>query len=234
MQPVHPESLAKAAVALLTTTAGAVFMQVLLMSSANSMTAARACDDVLTALRPRVALLVAEWCAAQAVQPLHPASLVEEAMAYLCDAIWQCRSRSTIDFSVWVRTRVVAWLDSEIDLNESSAKPNQHQLNAGAPPESEQFLLAAPRRERAAVIYAARQRLTPAERKVIELRQQPRATWETVARALRVSVTTAKARHADALNRAQLAALDVLADRLDATPDEVYGLRDDSEIHEAA
>ena len=69
---------------------------------------------------------------------------------------------------------------------------------------------------------------------MIELRQQPRATWETVARALRVSVTTAKARHADALNRAQLAALDVLADRLDATPDEVYGLRDDSEIHEAA
>jgi DNA-directed RNA polymerase specialized sigma24 family protein len=234
MRTFHPAHLAKVAVALLITTAGSTYMQLLLMSSTNPETAARASEDLMAALRPRVATLVAEWCVTQDVQPIVQAPLVDAAMRYIRDAVWQCRSRSPQDFTTWVARRVTEWLDSDCESRRDNVGIEHGPCVPRRPAEGGSLLGAAPRAERAAVLYATMQRLTPAERRILELRQRPRATWETVARALGVSVRTATTRHAEALDRAQMVVLDVLAERLDDTLDASVALRDDGEMHDAA
>jgi|GEM_PF-2867868 len=209
-------------------------MMFMLMSSTNPETTARACEDLMAALRPRVATLVADWCLTQDVQPIVQSPLVDAAMGYVRDAVWQCRSRSPQDFSTWVARRVTEWLDSDGESRRDTVGTGHGPCDPRRPAERGSLLGAALRAERAAVLYATMQRLTPAERRVLALRQQPRATWETVARALGVSVSTATTRHAEALDRAQMLVLDVLAERLGDTSDDSFGVRDDGEMHDAA
>jgi len=234
MQQNHPTHLAKAAVSLLTSTAGISFMLFLLMSSTNAVTAQRALEDLMTALRPRVTTLVAAWCAGQTVQPLHQTSVVDEVLAYLRDAITQCRSRSPLDFSTWVERRVMEWLDSDGETPRAKVARARGQGFTQSPAVDGPLLSTAPKTERAAVIYATMLRLTVAERRVLDLRQQRRATWKTVARSLGVSVSMAMSRHAKAINRAQMVALDVLAERTAEPPDQFVGAVDADGMFHAA
>jgi len=197
---------ARAAMALLTSTAGCLFMQLLLRASTNSATMTRATQDLASGLRPTVSSIIAHWYEEQGVRPINFPLIIDELLKAVLFAIGGCRSRSPQDFSVWVSRRVVSLLEGDGGDAPSARRP----VDRGP------FLSLAPKTERAAVLLATFCRLTPEVRYVLELRQQRGSTWASVAKALSVSVTTAMARHAKALEMAQLAALDVIAERLQA------------------
>ncbi len=194
----------RAAMALLTTTAGCRFMQLLLRSSTNAAIVTRATEDLAFGLRWTVSSLIERWSVAQGVRPINLALSVDESMAYLLVAMDTCRSRSPWDFGAWVTRRVTSLLEGESDDAPRARRP----VDQGP------LLSLAPKTERAAVLMATLCLLTPEVRYVLELRQQRGSTWASVAKALSVSVTTAMARHAKALELAQMAALDVIAERL--------------------
>jgi hypothetical protein len=204
----------KAAVALLTTTNGVTFMLFLLALTTNTESSSRAMRELIECLTPRVAAQVERWLAAQQVRAISVPRLVEGAVEFICSRLHTCRSRSPLDFAGYLEKAVLQFLEGDHTDTPAPGRVPQR--------DEAQLLGPAPRVERLAVLHAVLARLTPAERYVLELKLQPRATWESVARILRTSVSTAQRRHAAATERAQLIAVDVLSERLEeCTEDKV-------------
>ncbi len=195
----------RAALALLTTTNGVCFMLLLLSFARNAETSARATRELLVGLTPRITALVRGWLAEQGVLSLHTPLLIEAVLEYVSSMVPMCQSRSPQDFAAHVKKLVLGYLEGGGDAPVSRRAPER---------EDAPLLSPAPKAERAAVLYAILARLTPAERCVLEQRLLPRATWESVARALGTSVSTAQRRHVLATERAQVIAVDVLAETL--------------------
>ncbi|WP_434480832.1 sigma factor-like helix-turn-helix DNA-binding protein [Gemmatimonas sp.] len=197
-----------AALHLLVTTAGTLFMLLLLVRTANASVARAATTAFRMKLRQRVAELVAAFAPGRFVVR-DTAARIEEIASAIEAALPACRSRSPRDLDQWIAIRV----RDAIDGDPVPPAPRQREMVT----DSEQTLglLAAPRGERLAVLHAVLQRLTAAERAVLNARLRPRATWGTVAAALGVSETTARQRYARVVERAQLLIVGLLAERID-------------------
>ncbi len=215
----------RAALALLTTTNGVCFMLLLLSFAKNVETSARAQRELLVSLAPRITAGVRSWLAEQGVLGLHTPLLIEAVMEYVSTMLPMCQSRSPKDFAVHLEKLVLSYLEGEGDAPMSRRAPAREDAGLLSP---------APKAERAAVLFAILARLTPAERFVLEQRLLPRATWESVARALGTSVSTAQRRHALATERAQLIAVDVLAETLEYAEGRADGTSFDDDEHLAA
>ena len=196
----------KAALALLTTTNGVCFMLLLLSFARNAETSTRAKRELLASLAPRITAQVRAWLAEQGVIGLNTPLLVQAALEYVGNMLAMCHSRSPKDFAAHVEKLVLRYLEGDGDAPSSRRAPEV---------EDAALLSPAPKAERTAVLFAILARLTPAERFVLEQKLLPRATWETVARALGTSISTAQRRHAVATERAQLVAVDVLSECLE-------------------
>lgn len=181
-------------------------MLFLLSCASSPETSARAMRELLVNLTPRVAAQVSQWLGEQGVRPLDLPRLVRAAVDYVGARLDGCRSRSPRDFAAHVERLVDQFLEGDHD---GPAIPRVPRGDEGG------LLAPAPKTERTAVLRLVLARLTPADRYVLELKLLPRATWRSAARGLGVSVSTAQRRHAEATERAQLVAVDVLAESLD-------------------
>lgn len=196
-----------APLSLLVTTAGSLYMLHLLMRTANASVARRALEEFRTGLRHRVTPLVARLLGATSVIDPRVIAETEGAATAVEAALGACRSRSPKDLSVWIETRVRAYIDGD------PSTP----MTPVAAPRVDGFdtlgLISAPRAERAAVLLAVLSRLSSEDRKALEMRMRPGSTWWQVAKALRCSEATARVRYERALERAQLLVVDVLSER---------------------
>jgi hypothetical protein len=197
-----------AALHLLVTTAGTLFMLLLLMRTANASVARAASAAFRMKLRMRVAELVSVFAKAHG-NGRNAAARIEEIAAAIEAALPACRSRSPRDLDQWIAVRVRDAVDGD------PVPPAPRRYETVTDSEQTLGLAAAPRGERLAVLHAVLQRLTAAERAVLHARLRPRATWGTVAAALGVSESTARQRYARVVERAQLLMVGVLAERID-------------------
>jgi hypothetical protein len=197
-----------AALHLLVTTAGTLFMLLLLMRTANASVARAASTAFRVKLRLRVAELVSAFAKAHG-NGRNAAARIEEIAAAIEAALPACRSRSPRDLDQWIALRVRDAVDGD------PVPPAPRQCETFTDNEQTLGLAAAPRAERLAVLHAVLQSLTAAERAVLNARLRPRSTWGTMAAALGVSETTARQRYARVVERAQLLMVGVLAERVD-------------------
>ncbi len=202
----HKTGSSKAALALLTTTNGACFMLLLLTFASNPETSAKAMQKLLASITPRVSMQVQQWLAEHGTQAIDIRRLVDAVLQYVRGRLGACPSRSPLDFATYLEKLVQSCLDGGdegVSTRRRMPQRDEHEL-----------LAPAPKVERVAVLHAILARLEQADRRVLELKLRHGATWESVARALGVSVSTAQRRHASATLRAQQAAVDLLAERL--------------------
>jgi hypothetical protein len=197
-----------AALHLLVTTAGTLFMLMLLMRTANASVASAAATAFRMKLRFRVAELIAVFAKGQIVAR-DTAIRIEEIAAAIEAALPACRSRSPRDLDEWIAVRVRDAIDGD------PVPPAPRRCETVTDSEQTLGLAAAPRAERLAVLHAVLQRLNAAEQAVLHARLRPRATWGAVATALGVSESTARQRYARVVERAQLLMVGVLAERVD-------------------
>ena len=200
--------ITSAALHLLVTTAGSLFMLLLLTRTANASVAHASANAFRMKLRLRVAELVAVLAKGKLVAR-DAAARIEEIAAAIEAALPGCRSRSPRDLDQWIALRVRDAVDGD------PVPPAPRRCETVTDSEQMLGLADAPRAERLAVLHIVLQRLTAAERAVLNARLRPRATWGTVATALGVSETTARQRYARAVERAQLLMVSVLAERVD-------------------
>jgi hypothetical protein len=207
-QPRDTGYITAAALHLLVTTAGSLFMLLLLTRTANASVAHAAANVLRMRLRLRVAELVAVFAKGKLVAR-DAAARIEDISAAIEAALPGCRSRSPRDLDQWITVRVCDAVDGD------PVPPAPRRCQTITDSEQALGLADAPRAERLAVLHIVLQRLTAAERAVLNARLRPRATWGTVATALGVSETTARQRYASAVERAQLLMVSVLAERVD-------------------
>ncbi len=196
----------KAAVALLTTTNGVLYMLLLLTHAANPETSAQASRELVLGLATRVDRQVRCWLSEQGIRSVHTMRVVDAVVTYVSARLIACTSRSPQDFATFVERLVLQCLEGDgTDAPAPRRIPQREEAD---------FLKPAPKVERMAVLHAILVLLSSTDRRVMELRLRPQATWESVARAVGTSVPTAKRRHALATERAQRIALVVLSERL--------------------
>ncbi|MCU0649508.1 MAG: hypothetical protein MUF00_16060 [Gemmatimonadaceae bacterium] len=207
-QPRDTGYITAAALHLLVTTAGSLFMLLLLTRTANASVANAAANVLRMKLRLRVAELVAVFAKGKLVAR-DAAARIEEIAAAIEAAISGCRSRSPRDLDQWIAVRVRDAVDGD------PVPPAPRRCQTVTDSEQTLGLADAPRAERLAVLHIVLQRLTAAERAVLNARLRPHATWRTVAVALGVSETTARQHYERAVERAQLLMVSLLAERVD-------------------
>ncbi len=204
------EQIVAAALGLLVTTSGSLFMLQLLVRTANASVVRRAAVELSEGLRIRITPLVARHRSTSGLKAPSLATCVERAAEAVEKALPTCRSRSPKDFAAWIERCVRSHLDGEPATPVALTTLRAHADAAGA----DSFgLVAAPRAERTAVLQAVLRRLPAADREVLQARMRPRASWPQVAAALGVSENTARTRYAMAVERAQLLVVDVLSEQ---------------------
>lgn len=191
----------------LVSTAGTLHYQLLVSRTAHSSMAQQAhgrlCVLVTQRIRSRAMVLVALLGLADVAADAELSRLLEVATPEVMLALTSYRPRSTQNFA--------AWLDHRID-NALRGEPLDGPPTAAVPLRAALALdqLSIQQGDRHAVLAAILRRLSAPERRVLEYRAEPRATWTRVAEAMGMSVAGVRALHRSALERAQHLALELV------------------------
>lgn len=142
-------------------------------------------------------------------EPVNAEALISKATAWVVDALPRCASRSVHDFERWLDRQIADAVEGDSDHEPPS--PTAPSAAAQVSASWALHTLPIPRAQRAALVSAVLQELTPSERAILEAMKDPRASWVDVASRFGLSMLEAKRLHRTADDRAHQIAVQFAA-----------------------